>query len=586
MPGTPYFKDYDVIVVGGGHAGCEAALCAARMGLKCLLLTMSLETIAQMSCNPAIGGLAKGHMVREIDALGGEMAKVTDTTGIQFRLLNTKKGPAVQAPRAQADKKLYQLTMRKVLEGQNGLDLKPDIVEEVITVGGKAGGLLCQSGARYGAKAVIITTGTFLNGLIHIGMNTFPAGRIGEPPAVKLSDSLRSLGFEIKRLKTGTPARIKKESIDFAKTEIQNGDPEPTPFSFSTEKIKQKQIPCYVTYTNHETHKFILNNLDRSPLYSGKIKGVGPRYCPSIEDKVVRFKDKERHQIFLEPEGLDSNEIYPNGVSTSLPEDVQMSMLRTIKGLEHCEVARFGYAIEYDFCPPTQLKPTLETKLAEGLYFAGQINGTSGYEEAAGQGLVAGINAALKIKGKEPFILKRSEAYIGVLIDDLVTKGTNEPYRMFTSRAEYRLLLRHDNADVRLMGYGYELGLIPKPQYDALIEKKKMIETGVAALKRKHPDEISSYPAEIRKQIEIEVKYEGYIQRQVREAERFKKLEQVTIPSTIDFKNVKGLRREAQEKLDKIKPGSVGQASRISGISPCDISLLYVYIEATHKRKP
>ena len=362
MPGISYSKDYDVIVVGGGHAGCEAALCTARMGLKCLLLTMSLETIAQMSCNPAVGGLAKGHIVREIDALGGEMAKVADKTGIQFRLLNTKKGPAVQAPRAQADKKLYQLTMRKVLESQNGLDLKQEIVEEIITMGGKAGGILCQSGARYGAKAVIITTGTFLNGLIHIGMTTFPAGRIGEPPAVKLSDSLRSLGFEIKRLKTGTPARLKKRSIDFTMTEIQDGDPEPTPFSFSTEKIKQQQVPCYITYTNPETHKFILANLDRSPLYSGKIKGIGPRYCPSIEDKVVRFKDRERHQIFLEPEGLDSDEIYPNGVSTSLPEDVQISMLRTIKGLEHCEVARFGYAIEYDFCPPTQLKPTLETK--------------------------------------------------------------------------------------------------------------------------------------------------------------------------------------------------------------------------------
>ncbi|MDD5072228.1 MAG: tRNA uridine-5-carboxymethylaminomethyl(34) synthesis enzyme MnmG [Candidatus Omnitrophica bacterium] len=585
MPGIPYSKDYDVIVVGGGHAGCEAALCAARMGLKCLLLTMDPDTIAQMSCNPAIGGLAKGHIVREIDALGGEMAKVADKTGIQFRLLNTKKGPAVQAPRAQADKKLYRLTMKKILEGQDDLDLKQETVEEIITSSGKAAGVLCQSGVRYGAKAVIITTGTFLNGLIHIGMTTFPAGRIGEPPAARLSDSLRSLGFEIKRLKTGTPARLKKGSIDFSKTEIQDGDPEPTPFSFSTERIEQRQVPCYITYTNHETHKFILGNLDRSPLYSGKIKGVGPRYCPSIEDKVVRFKDKERHQIFLEPEGLDSDEIYPNGVSTSLPEDVQLSMLRTIKGLEHCEVARFGYAIEYDFCPPTQLKPTLETKLIDGLYFAGQINGTSGYEEAAGQGLIAGINAAQKIKGKGPFVLKRSEAYIGVLIDDLVTKGTNEPYRMFTSRAEYRLLLRHDNADVRLMGYGHELGLIPEPQYKALIEKKKMIEAGVVALKRKRPGEISSYPAEIRKQAELEVKYEGYINRQVREAEKFKKLEQVTIPSTIDFKSIKGLRKEAQEKLDKINPGSVGQASRISGISPCDISLLYVYIEALHKRK-
>ena len=572
-------------MVGGGHAGCEAALSVARMGLKCLLLTMDPGTIAQMSCNPAIGGLAKGHIVREIDALGGEMAKITDRTGIQFRLLNTKKGPAVQAPRAQSDKKLYQVTMRRVLEDQAGLDLAQETVEGLLIEKSKVTGVACQSGAHYGTKAVIVTTGTFLNGLIHVGLKSFPAGRIGEPPAVKLSDSLSSLGFEIKRLKTGTPARLRKNSIDFSKTETQNGDVPPTPFSFSTEKIDQRQVPCHITYTNQETHKFILANLDRSPLYSGKIKGIGPRYCPSIEDKVVRFKDKERHQIFLEPEGSDSDEIYPNGVSTSLPEDVQLSMLRTIKGLENCEVTRYGYAIEYDFCPPTQLKATLETKLIEGLYFAGQINGTSGYEEAAGQGLMAGINAALRIKGKEPFILKRSEAYIGVLIDDLVTKGTNEPYRMFTSRAEYRLLLRHDNADLRLMGYGHYLGLIPQQQYDKLVEKKKMIEEGVAALKRKRADEISSYPDEVKKQIEIEIKYEGYIQRQVREAERFKKLEQVRIPPVIDFNKVKGLRKEALEKFDKIKPESIGQASRISGISPCDISLLYVYIEALHKRK-
>lgn len=586
MPGIPYGKDYDVIVVGGGHAGCEAALCVARMGLKCLFLTMNLDTIAQMSCNPAIGGLAKGHIVREIDALGGEMPKVTDKTGIQFRLLNTKKGPAVQAPRAQVDKRRYQITMRKLIEDQNNLDLNQEIVEEILVDGSRTCGVSCQSGIRYYSEAVIITTGTFLNGLIHIGLDAFPAGRIGESSAVKLPESLRSLGFEIKRLKTGTPARIKKGSIDFSKTEIQNGDQNPTPFSFSTERIGGPQVPCHITYTNSKTHEVVLNNLSRSPLYSGKIKGIGPRYCPSIEDKVVRFKDKERHQIFLEPEGITTDEIYPNGISTSLPKDAQLLMLRTIKGLEHCEVIRFGYAIEYDFCPPTQLKPTLETKLVEGLYFAGQINGTSGYEEAAGQGLMAGINAALKIKGSNPFILKRSEAYIGVLIDDLVTKGTNEPYRMFTSRAEYRLLLRHDNADSRLMEYGYNIGLIPQPQYYALSKKKEMIRDGVLALKNRHPDDIFSYPAEIRKQIEIEVKYEGYIQRQLREVERFKKLEQVKIPPTVDFKNVKGLRKETQEKLDKVKPESIGQASRVSGISPCDISLLYIYIETLHKRNP
>jgi tRNA uridine 5-carboxymethylaminomethyl modification enzyme len=584
MTTVSYDKEYDVIVIGGGHAGCEAALAVSRMGLKCLMLTMNLDTIAQMSCNPAIGGLAKGHIVREIDALGGEMAKVTDKTGIQFRLLNTKKGPAVQAPRAQADKKLYQLTMKKRLEDQEGLDIKQEIAEEILVRGSKVYGVACQTGMCYKAKAVIITTGTFLNGLIHIGLTTFPAGRMGEFPAVKLSESLRSLGFDIKRLKTGTPARINKRSIDLSKVQAQYGDPVPTPFSFSTGRIEQEQIPCYITYTNPGTHKYILDNLDRSPLYSGRIKGIGPRYCPSIEDKVVRFKEKERHQIFLEPEGINTDEIYLNGLSTSLPQDIQIAILRTIKGLENSEIMRFGYAIEYDFCPPTQVKPTLETKLIENLYFAGQINGTSGYEEAAAQGLMAGINAALKIRDNTPFVLERSEAYIGVLIDDLVTKGTNEPYRMFTSRAEYRLLLRHDNADTRLMEYGFKFGLISKARYDAMMTKKDLIRKGVELAKSRRPDEAASFPEEVKKQVDLEIKYEGYIKRQVKEAERLRKLEKVKIPSSLEYKKIKGIRKEAQEKLDKIRPESIGQASRISGISPCDISMLYVYLESLPKR--
>ncbi len=580
---TSYDKEYDVIIIGGGHAGCEAALAVSRMGLKCLMLTMNLDTIAQMSCNPAIGGMAKGHIVREIDALGGEMAKVIDKTGIQFRLLNTKKGPAVQAPRAQADKKLYQFMMKKRLEGQEGLDIKQEIVEEILVENGKVSGVDCQTGMRYKAAAVIVTTGTFLNGLIHIGLTSFPAGRMSEFPSVKLSGSLRSLGFDIKRLKTGTPARINKRSIDLSRVETQFGDPVPTPFSFSTGRIEQEQIPCYVTYTNPLTHKYILDNLDRSPLYSGRIKGIGPRYCPSIEDKVVRFKDKERHQIFLEPEGLNTDEIYLNGLSTSLPQDVQVYMLRTINGLENSEIMRFGYAIEYDFCPPTQIKATLETKLIENLYFAGQINGTSGYEEAAAQGLMAGINAVLKIRNDPPLVLDRSEAYIGVLIDDLVTKGTDEPYRMFTSRAEYRLLLRHDNADTRLMEYGFKFGFISTGQYDALRAKNDQIREGIELTKNRRRGEIESFSDEVKKQIDLEIKYEGYIKKQIKEAERLRKLEKVTIPPLLEYKTIKGIRKEALEKLDKIRPESIGQASRISGISPCDISMLYVYIASLNK---
>ena len=614
-----YDKTYDIIVIGAGHAGCEAALAASRMGMTTLLLTINLDTIAQMSCNPAIGGLAKGHIVREIDALGGEMAKVADLTGLQFRMLNTKKGPAVWAPRAQCDKKLYQFTMKKVVENQPNLDVKQQLVEEIMVENNRVKGVITQTGLQFKAKAVIVTTGTFLKGLIHIGEVNFSSGRMGDAPAQKLSDSLRKLGFQIGRLKTGTPCRINRRSIDFSKIEIQPGDSRPKPFSYSTARILQEQIPCYITYTNTKTHQYIRNNLERSPLYSGRIQGIGPRYCPSIEDKVVRFPHKVRHQIFLEPEGRDTQEIYLNGLSTSLPQDVQVQMLRTIKGLEKAEIMRFGYAIEYDFAPPTQLKPNLETKLVENLFFAGQINGTSGYEEAACQGLMAGINTVLKLKGKSPFILRRDQAYTGVLIDDLITKGTTEPYRMFTSRAEYRLLLRQDNADIRLMEYGYKLGLIPKGQYKALEEKKRKINQGISRLKTSKKGNISlakilsrpkvtysdlqiigtparggsayggngwvATPHEVIRQIEIEIKYAGYIKREHAQVSRFKKLETRTIPDNLNYDLIHGLRRESLEKLKNIRPVSIGQASRISGISPSDISILLVYLEGKYRRE-
>ncbi len=601
---------YDVIVVGGGHAGCEAALASARMGMQTALLTMNLDTIAQMSCNPAIGGLAKGQLVREVDALGGEMGKVIDATGIQFKLLNASKGHAVRSPRAQADKKLYQFTMKRRLEEQTNLSLRPDSIEDIAVHDKGILALAGKSGTNYRAKAVIITTGTFLNGLIHIGNSQLKGGRSSEPSADKLSKSLQNLGFELDRLKTGTPPRLNGNSINYGVLQEQVGDEQPTAFSFSTEKIHRPQIKCYITYTNSLTHEIIRSNLDRSPNFTGQIKAVGPRYCPSIEDKITRFPDKDHHQIFLEPEGLDTSEVYCNGISTSTPFDVQEAMIHSIKGLENADITRYGYAIEYDYVPLTQIKPSLEAKNVENVFLAGQINGTSGYEEAAAQGIMAGINAVLKIKGCEPFILGRSEAYIGVLIDDLVTKGTQEPYRMFTSRAEYRLVLRHDNADRRLMKYGHRYGLINKKQLTELLEREKSISETIEYLeysKRgedsllkllKRPNmcfkDLLEIDSDLRKrnisvpvqeQVEIEAKYEGYINRQKQQIEKFKKMEKLSLPPYFHYDSIPGLRKEAQQKLGRFRPVSLGQASRISGVSPADISILMVYLMSKNKKE-
>ena len=619
--------EYDIAVVGAGHAGCEAGLAAARLGMKTLVFSISLETVANMPCNPNIGGTSKGHLVREIDALGGEMGKNIDKTFIQSRMLNTSKGPAVHSLRAQADRKKYQQEMKHTLEKQENLYLKQAEIVDVKVENGKIVAVETNLGAIYHVKAVILATGTYLRGKIYIGESSYESGPDGVFPANKLADKLKELGIEILRFKTGTPARVNKNSIDFSKMEIQEGDKDIVPFSFENEPKQIEQVPCYSTYTNQKTHEIIRQNLHRSPLYAGQIEGTGPRYCPSIEDKVVRFADKERHQIFIEPMGLDTDEMYVQGMSSSLPEDVQIAMYRRIPGLEHVEFTRPADAIEYDCVEPSELKPSLETKKIEGLFLAGQINGTSGYEEAAGQGIMAGINAVRKIQGKEPIVLNRFEGYIGVLIDDIVTKSTNEPYRMMTSRAEYRLLLRQDNADLRLTPIGHEIGLISEERYQKFLQKKQHIEkeierisntvirptekvntflkengsspiaTGVKLaelLKRteltyEKLSAIDENRPELEKaekeEVEIQIKYEGYIAMQVAQVEKFKRMEQKKLAEDIDYAQIKGLSLEARQKLNKYKPTSIGMASRISGVSPADISVLLIYLETKKKKE-
>ena len=617
------YESYDVIVIGAGHAGCEAALASARLGMKTLVFTVNVDSIAMMPCNPNVGGSSKGHLVREIDALGGEMGKNIDKTFIQTKMLNMSKGPAVHSLRAQADKKNYSREMRKVLENTDNLTIKQGEVAEVLVEDSKVTGVKTTSDAIYPCNAVIMCTGTYLKARCIYGDVSNYTGPNGLSAANHLTDSLISLGIDVRRFKTGTPARVDKRTIDFSKMEEQKGDENIVPFSFTNtpEELEREQISCWLTYTNKETHKIIMDNIDRSPLYSGNIKGTGPRYCPSIEDKVVRFADKERHQVFLEPEGTYTNEMYVGGMSSSLPEDVQYAMYHSVPGLEHANIVRNAYAIEYDCINPVQLKASLEFKNISGFFSAGQANGSSGYEEAAAQGIIAGINAAMKLSGREPLVLDRSQAYIGVLIDDLITKGTNEPYRMMTSRAEYRLLLRQDNADLRLTPIGYKIGLIDEERYNGLLKKKELIEKEVERLKKKTvgarkevqelleehystplqsgttmaellkrpelsydilesiDEERPKLPADVKEQVNINLKYEGYIKRQLRQVEQYKKLENKKIPNDIDYDDVYSLRKEATQKLKEYRPESVGQASRISGVSPADISVLLIYLE-------